>query len=336
MHADGLPIEDALGEDGEYESRIAQALSRLERTRVKIDDGSENRALNALAAAGRALEKALIELEEARAAVSGAAEMFEFEPGRLNVVEERLFALRAAARKYGTDIDGLRAKRQSFGDELLALERSDEDIKAANAALNAAKAAYDKAANTLTVKRKAAGKALDAQVAKELPPLKMQNAQFITQISEAPDSAHGRDQVRFDASTNPGMAVGPLAKIASGGELSRFALAIKVALAGQTETVMIFDEVDQGVGGAVASAVGKRLAALSKTAQVIVVTHSPQVAASADHQMLISKSSAAGKTLTDVNALAPSEREEEIARMLAGESITDAARAAARQLMKAS
>ncbi|MGB6228551.1 MAG: DNA repair protein RecN, partial [Litorimonas sp.] len=141
------------------------------------------------------------------------------------------------------------------------------------------------------------------------------------------------DQVRFTVSTNPGTPLGPLDKIASGGEMARFALAIKVALAARTESVMVFDEVDQGVGGAVATAVGRRLAKLSETAQVFVVTHSPQVAASADHQFRIEKTSTGTSTNTHVHAIAAAEREEEIARMLAGETVTDAARAAARQLI---
>jgi len=167
----------------------------------------------------------------------------------------------------------------------------------------------------------------------ELPPLKMERAQFITHMEPAAESPIGMDKVRFQVSTNPGTPVGPLDKIASGGEMARFALAIKVALAGKNDAVMVFDEVDQGVGGAVADAVGKRLARLSKSAQVFVVTHSPQVAASADHQYRIEKSSTGSTTTTHVSLVADDAREEEIARMLAGETITQEARAAARQLM---
>ena len=341
QHSEGALSElaaaqQALGEDGAYEARVAQALAGLERIKNKIGDKGEAPAFKALSTASAALEKALIEIEEARTAVSGAAEAFEFEPGHLDRVEERLFALRAAARKFDVDIDALGALRQSFGDELLALENSDETLKAAQAELKKAEIAYDKAASKLTKARQKAAKKLDKGVVVELPPLKMQKAQFITQISEAPAGPAGRDLVRFEVSTNPGTPIGPLAKIASGGELSRFALAIKVALAGKAEHVMIFDEVDQGVGGAVADAVGKRLEKLSKDGQVLVVTHSPQVAACADHQLLIQKTSKGTKTLTHVEPLSSEQRAEEIARMLAGESITDAARAAAKQLMKAS
>ena len=167
----------------------------------------------------------------------------------------------------------------------------------------------------------------------ELPPLKMDRAQFEVALSEAAPSATGIDKVRFNVATNPGTVMGPLDKIASGGEMARFALAIKVALAGRNNAVMIFDEVDQGVGGAVASAVGKRLARLAEIAQVFVVTHSPQVAACASHQFRIEKSSTGSTTTTQVTRVADDAREEEIARMLAGESITQEARAAARQLM---
>ncbi|PHR92097.1 MAG: DNA repair protein RecN [Robiginitomaculum sp.] len=343
QHAEGALSElasaqQALGDDGDYEARIGQALAGLERVRSKIGD-AETSAPQALQNASQALEKALIELEEARSAVGVAAEMFEFEPGRLDEVEERLFSLRAVARKYDVGVDGLSDLRQKFGDELLALERCDEDMQAAEKRLTTTRNIYDKAANALSAARKKAARRLDTKVLEELPALKMQNAGFATQINEATGGPHGRDQIIFEVSTNPGSPSGPLGKIASGGELSRFALAIKVALAGTSDIVMIFDEVDQGVGGAVADAVGRRLSALAQGAsgaQVLVVTHSPQVAASADHQLLIHKTSRAGKTLTRVDTLDAKAREEEIARMLAGESITDAARGAARQLIQSS
>jgi DNA repair protein RecN (Recombination protein N) len=185
----------------------------------------------------------------------------------------------------------------------------------------------------LTKARKAAAAQLDAAVAGELPPLKMERARFVTDITDAPESALGTDQVRFTVSTNPGTPLGPLDKIASGGEMARFALAIKVALAAKTQSVMVFDEVDQGVGGAVATAVGRRLARLSETSQVFVVTHSPQVAAAADHQFRIEKTSDGDTTNTHVHQISEEQREEEIARMLAGDVVTDAARAAARDLI---
>ena len=231
-------------------------------------------------------------------------------------------------------VSGLGGLRKNFGDELLILEQFDQNMDGALKTLEKAEQQYDKIANRLSKTRATAAKVLDKKVCDELPPLKMAKAAFITQISETDAGATGRDSILFEVQTNPGTPLGALNKIASGGEMSRFALAIKVALAEQTNRVMIFDEVDAGVGGAVANAVGKRLSVLSTDAQVLVVTHSPQVAACANHQFLIHKSSKGDDTVTNIDALDTARREEEIARMLAGETITDAARAAARQLME--
>ncbi len=324
--------QDALGEDGAFEQRLSTALAGIERVRTKFGEG-ETAAARALGTASEALERALLETQEARDAVSQAAMTFDVEPGRLDETEKRLFALKAAARKYDCDVASLLERRASFASELSALENVAMDITQSRKKAAAAKAAYDKAAAKLTKARQKAAKTLDAAVAKELPPLKMERAQFMTDISDAPESARGIDEIRFKVSTNPGTPVGPLEKIASGGELARFALAIKVALAAKTQSVMVFDEVDQGVGGAVADAVGKRLARLAQNAQVFVVTHSPQVAACANHQFRIEKSSDGITTTTHVHAISEAEREEEIARMLAGETVTQEARAAARQLM---
>lgn len=325
--------QEALGEDGAFEERLSLALSGIDRINSKFSDDSELPAAIALSAAAEALERALLETQEARNAVGLAAQNFDVEPGRLDAVEKRLFSLRAAARKYDCDLSGLIDKRAHFAEELDAIETVTLDIEKIRKQAIAAKASYDAAANKLTEARKKAAAKLDAAVIKELPPLKMERAIFKTHIEPAPESAEGMDSVRFLVSTNPGTAIGPLDKIASGGEMARFALAIKVALAGQNDAVMVFDEVDQGVGGAVANAVGKRLSKLAETAQVFVVTHSPQVAASAHHQFRIEKSSTGTTTTTHVHAVADEAREEEIARMLAGETITDEARAAARQLM---
>jgi DNA repair protein RecN (Recombination protein N) len=324
--------QDTLGEGGEFEERLTRALTGIERVRAKFGE-SESRASKALQTAAEGLERALLETNDAREAVGHAAEAFDVEPGKLEEVEERLFALRAAARKYGVGIDALLTKRASFAEELDAIETVEADIAATLKRRDAAKASYDRADQALTAARKTAASALDQAVATELPPLKMDRAQFVTEISDAPESSAGTDLIRFTVSTNPGTPLGPLDKIASGGEMARFALAIKVALAAKTQRVMVFDEVDQGVGGSVATAVGRRLAKLSESAQVFVVTHSPQVAASADHQFRIEKTSTGTATNTHVHAISESEREEEIARMLAGDTITDAARAAARQLM---
>ena len=324
--------QDTLGEGGAFEERLSQALTGIERVRGKFGEG-EGRAAVALKNAAEALERALLETNEAREAVGLAAETFDVEPGKLEQVEERLFSLRAAARKYGVDIDSLLAKRAAFAEELSGIETVEADIAATQKKRDAAKARYDVAARALSKARKKAAGALDKAVATELPPLKMERARFVTEITEGPESATGIDQVRFTVSTNPGTPLGPLDKIASGGEMARFALAIKVALAAKTESVMVFDEVDQGVGGAVATAVGRRLARLAETAQVFVVTHSPQVAASANQQFRIEKTSTGKSTNTHVHAVSEDEREEEIARMLAGETVTDGARAAARELM---
>jgi len=324
--------EDALGEDGAFEQRLGTALAGIERVRNKFGE-RESKAAKALDNAAGALERALLETQEARSAVSEAAQTFDVQPGKLDETEKRLFALRAAARKYDCDIERLIEARSGFATELAAIDNADMDLSKAQAAADKAKTTYDKAAAALTKARMKAAKKLDKAVMTELPPLKMERAQFITHIEEAGETSMGVDKVRFQVSTNPGTALGPLDKIVSGGEMARFALAIKVALAGKNDAVMVFDEVDQGVGGAVADAVGKRLARLSGSAQVFVVTHSPQVAASANQQYRIEKSSMGTTTTTHVSLVADDAREEEIARMLAGETVTQEARAAARQLM---
>ena len=324
--------QDALGEDGAFEARLSMALAGIDRLRTKFGD-TDMKAVSSLKSAAEALERAMLETQEAREAVTVAAQSFDVEPGRLEATEKRLFALRAAARKYDVQVGDLTGKRAAFASELQAIETVVMDIEKSRHRAEAAKAAYDKAAQTLSKARKAAARTLDASVALELPPLKMERAQFKTDISAAPESAAGIDQIRFLVSTNPGTPIGPLEKIASGGEMARFALAIKVALAGQNNAVMVFDEVDQGVGGAVAAAVGKRLSRLADHAQVFTVTHSPQVAASANSQFRIEKRSTGDTTTTSVTSILDADREEEIARMLAGETITQEARAAARQLM---
>lgn len=324
--------QDAMGEDGAFEERLSLALAGIERVNMKFSD-SDVPAAKALELAAQALERALLETQEARDAVNIAAQGFDVEPGRLDAVEKRLFALRAAARKYGCDMSGLIALRAKFANDLEKIETVTLDIGKVRKKAEEAKADYDKAARVLTRARQDAAKILDKAVMAELPPLKMERAIFETHIEEVPDSPVGRDGVRFRVSTNPGTTLGPLDKIASGGEMARFALAIKVALAGKNDAVMVFDEVDQGVGGAVADAVGKRLSKLAHNAQVFVVTHSPQVAAAAGQQFRIEKSSTGTTTTTHVHAVKDEEREEEIARMLAGETITQEARAAARQLM---
>lgn len=322
-----------LGGEREFETRLAQGLSGLERLRAKLDGDDRSQAALSLDMAIKAIEKSLLEFQEAADAVGQAAQHFTFEPGRLDEVEQRLFALRACARKYDVDVSGLGALRTKFGDSLLEYERFDEDLARAEDALARAVAAYDKIAGDLHRARKKAAHILDEKVARELPALKLENAKFLTQIEATEPGPTGQDKVGFLVQTNPGSPLGPLNKVASGGELSRFALAIKVALAEQSDKVMVFDEIDQGVGGAVADAIGKRLQALAAESQVLVVTHSPQIAAYARHHLKIRKSTIGEDTRTDVFALAKAERLEEIARMLAGAEITDAARRAAQKLL---
>ena len=326
--------EEALG-GGEYEARVATALSGIERVKEKIGADSQE-AETALGQAAKSLERAMLEAQEARRAIADAASIFHLEPGELDRTEQRLFSIKAACRKYGVDAVSLVEKRRGFAESLALIENIGAELSAAQLACDMAEKAYSVAADKLTKMRQSAAKKLAKSVHKELPSLKMERAKFECQISEGAETSIGKDKVRFVVATNPGSEAGPMDKVASGGELARFSLAIKVALAATEQKVMIFDEVDQGVGGAVASAIGKRLAKLSGDGQVFIVTHSAQVAACAEHQYRIEKASKAKSTITSVTPVAANEREEEIARMLAGAEITDEARAAARQLMKAS
>lgn len=331
---------NALEADGGLSARLNGALRGMEKVRAALgegDAGSAGAARLALDRATAALDRALIEFNEAEDALADAAGTFEIEPGRLNEVEERLFGLRAAARKHDVAVDDLPALRTELATRLDAIENADDRVKEAQKALKAAEASYDTAAGRLTTSRENAGKALAKSVIAELPPLKLDKAQFRVAIETDPERSgpNGRDRVAFEVMTNPGTPFGPLDKIASGGELARFALAIKVSLSGGEDGLtLIFDEVDQGVGGAVAAAVGKRLKRLAETGQTLVVTHSPQVAAIADHHWKIEKAEdGKGRVRTTLRALTGEERREEIARMLSGENVTDAARAQADELM---
>lgn len=319
------------------EGRLNQALRGLERVGGLLGTGEAAAAARAaLERATGALDRALIEFNEAGDALREAASAFGAEPGRLEAVEERLFALRAASRKHNVRPDELAELRDRLAGQLDAIEHAGERLDEAEASLARAEADYAAAAHALTASRMDAGQALAGAVMSELAPLKLDKARF--RVAVEPDESRpgreGWDRVAFEVATNPGSPFGPIDRIASGGELSRFSLALKVSLAaGDPGVVMVFDEVDQGVGGAVADAVGQRLARLAAQGQAIVVTHSPQVAARAAHHFRIEKSNDGETARTGVRLLAPEERREEIARMLSGAEITEAARAAAAELM---
>ncbi|MFC6686602.1 DNA repair protein RecN [Jhaorihella thermophila] len=315
----------ALGRDG-AEGAAGDALRWLE----GVGDRAEGMLEEPIAALGRAL----IELGEAQEGVERCLEALDFNPAELEQVEERLFALRALARKHGIVPDDLPGFAETLRERLAALDAGDADLEARRTALAKAEAGYSSAAEDLSAARRLAAGRLDAAVMAELAPLKMERAVFETRIEPAEPGPEGHDAVTFTVATNPGAPAGPLNRIASGGELSRFLLALKVCLRGNDSGLtMIFDEIDRGVGGATADAVGRRLAALAQGGQVLVVTHSPQVAARGAHHWRVEKKVADGATLSTVTPLAPEDRVDEIARMLAGDTITDEARAAARALL---
>ncbi len=332
---------------GSVSERIAQALRAVERARERAVQAAGEAApasvqVSRLVGASEALERTLVECQEAEAALDLAAEAFDLEPGALDRAEERLFALRAAARKLNTPVEGLPALRARLADDLRGLEDAGAELQAASAHVAQAQAAYETAAAELTALRTASALRLAVAVEAELAPLKLERARFrvtVAPLEAGREGPAGADRVAFEIATNPGAPFGEMGAIASGGELARFSLALKVALARAGEAhlgpVMIFDEVDQGVGGAVADAVGLRLKQLAASAQVLVVTHSPQVAARADAHWRVSKASQADAVSTTVVPLSAGEREEELARMLAGREVTPEARAAARALMGA-
>jgi len=322
--------------------KLAAALRAVEHARQRATQAgveADHPLLARLTAAAEAIDRTMVEAAEAIAEVDAAANAFDFEPGRLDKAEERLFALRAAARKLNTTVHALPALRLSLREQLRLIEDGAEAMTAAGREAAVAREHYDVAASLLSSGREAAADRLARAVMEELGPLKLDRARFRVALEPVPDGRRGPlgvETARFEIATNAGTPFGPLDAIASGGELARFALAMKAALAGredQRQPVMIFDEVDQGVGGAVAEAVGQRLKRLSIGAQVLVVTHSPQVAARGHAHWKVRKADAAGVTTTTVDALDDDARREEIARMLAGATITDEARAAARALI---
>ena len=311
-------------------SLLRQAARRLERI-----GGEHPRLGEAL----EALDRALAEASETEARLEAAAEALAYDPARLDEAETRLFDIRALARKHRVDPDALAALAAELGGRLAALQAGEQGLAALEARVRESRAAYESEADRLSALRSAAAARLDSAVAGELAPLKLDSARFRTLVEplgEAQWAARGTDRVEFEVSTNPGAPFAPLTRIASGGELARFILALKVALAERGDArTMIFDEIDRGVGGAVASAVGERLHRLAEGAQLLVVTHSPQVAARGQRHLLIEKSHEGLVTRTSVQTLDEARRREEIARMLSGAQVTDEARAQAVRLLEA-
>ena len=298
----GEAIADALGElDGESGAQraLARALRRLERAR--------DRAQGTLDAAIAAGERAAAETAEALAALSAAARALELDPRALEAAEERLFALRALARKHGSQVADLPRLREAMTAQLEAIESGAEDVAALERAAAAARGRYIEAATRVSEIRRRAAQDLDKAITAELRPLRLDKARFrtvLTPLDEADWGEQGCERVHFEVATNPGAPFGPLARIASGGELSRFMLALKLVLSGTSSVpTLIFDEVDSGIGGAVAAAVGERLQRLGARVQVLVVTHSPQVAARGAHHWRIAKSLAERNTVTRVEEL---------------------------------
>lgn len=294
-------------------------------------EGAEDTGLTAPLAA---LSRAMVELGDAQDGVLRVLEGLEFNPGDLEDCEARLFEIRALARKYSVQPDDLATHADQLREKLAALDAGDQDLADQEAALSQAEADYQTLADQLSAARCDNAEALDRAVMAELAPLKMERAVFKTLIDPAEPGPEGYDAVAFTVATNPGAPSGPLNKIASGGELSRFLLALKVCLRGNDQSkTLIFDEIDRGVGGATADAVGRRLKSLAASGQVLVVTHSPQVAAQGGFHWRVQKRVAEGITLSEVVPLDAEDRIDEIARMVSGDTITPEARAAARALL---
>ncbi len=316
---------DAVSGDAGAQASLANALRRLSRL---PPEGRQ-----AAAAAESALDSALALIEEGRRELAALLARLDVEPGKLEETEERLFSLRGAARKYGITPDRLPQLQAEIETKLNAADGGNASLAAAQAEVERARAVYLDCATALSAARVTSAKRLEAKVMSELAPLKLKGARFrvaLTALPQEEAGANGLERVGFEIATIEGAPFGPLARIASGGELARFALAFKVALAeASPPAVLVFDEVDRGVGGAVAAAVGERLQRLAKTTQVLLVTHSPQVAARASRHFRITRAADA----TRVMELAEAERVEEIARMLSGAAVTLEARAAARRLI---
>ncbi len=320
-------------------TKAASALS-VEGAEGRMQDATRwlqdaaDKAEGRLDAPMEALSRAINELADAQRGVEDCLTQLAFDPYELEQIEERLFAIRALARKHNVQPDALADLTIDLAARLQAIDMGEGHLAELEQQLLQARAVYDRLAADLLASRRKAGAELDAKMGRELAPLKMEAAVFTTEIMEAGAGPDGADTVMFTVSTNPGAPSGPINKIASGGELSRFLLALKVCLTSRADGLtLIFDEIDRGVGGATANAVGRRLSTLAGKGQILVVTHSPQVAALGDHQWQVSKATDGEKTLTSIVKLSSTERMDEIARMLSGDVITDEARAAARALL---
>ena len=345
-------LSPEVGEDAKLDTqrRLMQAAARIREgiskaySAVSMDgaEGSMSDAIRWLEDAApqagghleepvEALGRSLSELADAQRGIEEALTALDFNPSDLEYLEERLFAIRALARKHNVQSDDLPELTETFRARLLEIDTGADHILVLQSAVTEAEATYDTSATSLSQTRREAGGRLDAAMGTELAPLKMERAEFTTEITDADQAGpEGRDRVIFTVATNPGAPSGPINKIASGGELSRFLLALKVCLTSRASGLtMIFDEIDRGVGGATADAVGRRLANLAEGGQLLVVTHSPQVAALGGHHWQVSKSDDGQNTLTDVRPLDADARVDEIARMLAGDSVTAEARSAA-------
>ncbi len=322
-------LEELTGSDG-MEERLRKAGHRLE-----LVAGKANGRLDEAVAA---LDRAAIEAAEGQALLEKAYSEIDLDPKKLEAIEERLFSLRAQARKHNVVVDDLEGLLVNIKSKLTDFEDGGARLVKLETEANEARESYVSHAKVLSAARIKMAAILDRGVCGQLAPLKMDKATFVTQIVELEESswgAFGCDQVTFQVSTNPGAKAGPLNKIASGGEISRFMLALKAVLAASDAIpTIIFDEVDSGIGGAVAAAVGERLSALAENAQVLVVTHSPQVASRGAHHWRVFKSDGEHQVITSIEVLGPDARKEEIARMLAGAEVTEEARAAAHSLLQ--
>ncbi len=321
------------GKDGQAgaETAVGSALSALER----VVDKAGGRLDEVIAG----LHRTAAELRDVTAGLQSLSSNLELDPQRLEQVDERFFALKDVARKHGVEVDELLALREDLAGKLASIDTGAERLAELAAATAAAREAYLAAAKSLSRQRADSAAGLDRAVMEELPPLKLDKAAFTTRLEHLDETAwgpNGLERVVFEVATNPGSRPGPIGKIASAGELSRFLLALKVVLARVSpRRSLIFDEVDSGIGGATAAAVGQRLARLAADRQVLVVTHSPQVAAVGNHHLRVRKDSQGEVVATEVAELAAQDRREEIARMLSGEQVTEEARAAADRLMGA-